>query len=139
MDDDVVEWMMMHPGLWLMNQRPSCAGPYADRLRDDHIIVSCTKGILNDTLETVNEVMVRILPSRLHRRLAYLSGPSFAAEVPEGKPTAVTIASEVRRAVACRVSGFFNCLSVEFVASCSGGIYVKVVGPGHHPTICCAL
>ena len=30
--------------------------PLADLLRPDQILVSCTKGILNDTLETPNEV-----------------------------------------------------------------------------------
>ena len=44
------------------------------------IMISCTKGILNDTLETVNQIMERALPSAFHSRLAYLSGPSFAAE-----------------------------------------------------------
>lgn len=45
------------------------------------ILVSCSKGISNDTLETVNQIMTRVLPKPLHNRLAYLSGPSFAAEV----------------------------------------------------------
>lgn len=45
------------------------------------IVVSCTKGILNDSLETVNQVLERVLPEPLHGRLAFLSGPSFAAEV----------------------------------------------------------
>ena len=45
------------------------------------ILVSCTKGILNDTLETVNQILTRVLPPALHERLAFLSGPSFAAEV----------------------------------------------------------
>ncbi len=44
------------------------------------ILVSCTKGILNDTLETVNQILTRVLPPALHSRLAFLSGPSFAAE-----------------------------------------------------------
>ena len=44
-------------------------------------MISCTKGILNDTLETVNQIMERALPPAFHSRLAYLSGPSFAAEV----------------------------------------------------------
>ncbi|PRW59103.1 glycerol-3-phosphate dehydrogenase [Chlorella sorokiniana] len=65
-----------------------------DAVRDDSILVSCTKGILNDTLETPNEILKRVLPPRLHSRLAYLSGPSFAAEVAKAIPTAVTIASE---------------------------------------------
>ena len=45
------------------------------------IVVSCTKGISVDTLETVNQILTRVLPEALHSRLAYLSGPSFAAEV----------------------------------------------------------
>ena len=45
------------------------------------ILVSCTKGILNDTLETVDQILVRVLPPAFHSRLAFLSGPSFAAEV----------------------------------------------------------
>ena len=50
------------------------------------IMVSCTKGILNDTLETVNQVLERVLPEAFHSRLAFLSGPSFAAEVTPGPP-----------------------------------------------------
>ena len=33
----------------------STVAPLADLLRDNQILVSCTKGILNDTLETPNE------------------------------------------------------------------------------------
>jgi glycerol-3-phosphate dehydrogenase (NAD(P)+) len=71
------------------------AGPIADQIQDSQILVSCTKGILNDTLETVNEILERVLPARLRSRLAYLSGPSFAAEVAQCHPTLVTIASKV--------------------------------------------
>ena len=71
-------------------------------VRDDAILVSCTKGSLNDSLETPNEILKRVLPPALHSRLAYLSGPSFAAEVAKQNPTAVTIASE-SDAVAKRV------------------------------------
>ncbi len=66
-------------------------------LTDDHCIVSCSKGIDNESLETVNEVFERVLPRRLHLSLAYLSGPSFAAEVAAGMPSAVTIAAIDRR------------------------------------------
>lgn len=65
-----------------------------DVLTDAQMLVSCTKGILNETLETPNDILKRVLPDFLHGRLAYLSGPSFAAEVAKGNPTAVTIASE---------------------------------------------
>ncbi len=65
-----------------------------DKIGSDTILVSCTKGILNDTLETVHEVLSRVLPENVHPRLAYLSGPSFAAEVGAGLPSVVTIAGE---------------------------------------------
>ena len=42
--------------------------------------MSCTKGILNDTLETVDRILERVLPAAFHPRIAFLSGPSFAAE-----------------------------------------------------------
>ena len=44
------------------------------------VLVSCTKGILNDTLETVDRILERVLPAAFHPRVAFLSGPSFAAE-----------------------------------------------------------
>lgn len=69
--------------------------PVKDKLTDGKILVSCTKGILQDTLETVNAVLERVFPQEAHGRLACLSGPSFAAEVANSLPTAVTIASKV--------------------------------------------
>ncbi len=45
------------------------------------ILVSCSKGILNETLETVDKILERVLPASFHSRIAFLSGPSFAAEV----------------------------------------------------------
>ena len=56
-------------------------------------IVSATKGIENDTLMLVSEIFEDVLPSRYHPFLVYLSGPSFAREVANEQPTAVTIAS----------------------------------------------
>ncbi|MEW5296797.1 MAG: hypothetical protein WDW38_007564 [Sanguina aurantia] len=66
----------------------------AHLLRPEHILVSCAKGITMDTLETVNEVLRRVVPASIAGRLAYLSGPSFAAEVAAGLPAAVTVAAE---------------------------------------------
>ena len=71
------------------------------------ILVSCSKGISNDTLETVNEILDRVVPPELRERLAYLSGPSFAAEVAAGQPTAVTIASK-HDDVAARVQALMS-------------------------------
>jgi len=56
-------------------------------------IVSASKGIENDSLMTVDEILFDILPGRFHRCLAYISGPSFAQEVAAGIPTVVVAAS----------------------------------------------
>ena len=58
------------------------------------IIVNCTKGIENETLLTMSELLEQILPDEHHHNLAFLSGPSFAKEVAAGAPTAVTIAAK---------------------------------------------
>ena len=55
------------------------------------IVVSTSKGIENDTLSRMTEVLADVLGRE--ERLAVLSGPSFSAEVVRGAPTAVTIAS----------------------------------------------
>jgi glycerol-3-phosphate dehydrogenase (NAD(P)+) len=68
------------------------------------IIVSATKGIENGTLFTVDGVMKDVLGSDIARRLAFLSGPSFAVELAKRLPTAVTIAAEDEE-VAKRVQG----------------------------------
>ncbi|MBK6607240.1 MAG: NAD(P)-dependent glycerol-3-phosphate dehydrogenase [Leptospiraceae bacterium] len=62
-------------------------------IREGQSIVSCSKGIENESLEIPSEIMERVLPEKFHHQLAYLSGPSFAKEVAGGLPTAVTIAS----------------------------------------------
>lgn len=67
--------------------------PIAHKIPDCTPIVSATKGIENETLMLVSDIMEDVLPARLHPYLAYLSGPSFAREVAGRKPTAVTIAS----------------------------------------------
>jgi glycerol-3-phosphate dehydrogenase (NAD(P)+) len=41
------------------------------------------------------EILEGALPPAFHSRLAYLSGPSFAAEVARELPTVVTIAAKV--------------------------------------------
>jgi glycerol-3-phosphate dehydrogenase (NAD(P)+) len=56
--------------------------------------VSATKGIENNTLFTMSEVLREVLALKNGKRLAILSGPSFALEVSKEVPTAVTIASE---------------------------------------------
>ena len=56
-------------------------------------IVTVAKGIENGTLKTMTEVLEDVLPVERHPYLAILSGPSFAREVAQRLPTAVTVAS----------------------------------------------
>lgn len=57
------------------------------------IVVSVSKGIEEDTLNTMSGVFREVLPEHLCAQTAYLSGPSFAKEVAKQLPTAVVIAS----------------------------------------------
>jgi glycerol-3-phosphate dehydrogenase (NAD(P)+) len=66
-------------------------------------LVTVTKGIENDTLLLMTEVMAEVLPAALHPYLAVLSGPSFAREVAVKHPTAVTLAaSDLKVAERCQ-------------------------------------
>ncbi len=65
-----------------------------DLIPENIPIVSATKGIENDTLRLVSDIFEEILPERFHPNLCFLSGPSFAKEIVERVPTAVSIASK---------------------------------------------
>ena len=100
-------------------------------ITDEHILVSCSKGIENDSLETVDEILERSLPRSLHGNLAYLSGPSFAKEVAAQSPTAVTVAShmpwvgrEVQRLMS---SNRFRCYTTRDVSGVELGGALKNV------------
>lgn len=54
--------------------------------------VSATKGIEEITFDLMTQVMQDTLPSHLRDSLMVLSGPSFASEVSQGKPTALCLA-----------------------------------------------
>jgi glycerol-3-phosphate dehydrogenase (NAD(P)+) len=56
-------------------------------------IVSATKGIENESLMFMDEVLHEELPPHAREHLAFLSGPSFAKELAARLPTAVVIAS----------------------------------------------
>lgn len=60
-------------------------------------IVSATKGIENESLSTMSEVLQDVLPIHYHPYLAFLSGPSFAREVGLRHPTVVAIATYSER------------------------------------------
>jgi glycerol-3-phosphate dehydrogenase (NAD(P)+) len=65
---------------------------FADKLRGDAVLLSLTKGIENDTLLRVDEILQRDF-NRSDTRFAALSGPSHAEEVARKMPTAVVCAA----------------------------------------------
>jgi glycerol-3-phosphate dehydrogenase (NAD(P)+) len=72
----------------------------------DALLVSGSKGIENDTLMRVSQVLVDTVPSLSLDRYIVLSGPSHAEEVGRGIPTAV-VAASVKPAAARRVQEVF--------------------------------
>ncbi len=68
----------------------SKALPY---LSDGVPLITASKGIENESLMTCAEILEDVLPEKLHPYLAYVSGPSFAREVAQKQPTAVTVAA----------------------------------------------
>ncbi|MHB8763975.1 MAG: NAD(P)H-dependent glycerol-3-phosphate dehydrogenase [Deferrisomatales bacterium] len=67
-------------------------GRAAAHLQPGAIVVSASKGIENQTLCLMHRVLEEVLPPGI--RVAALSGPSFAAEVARGVPTAVSLACD---------------------------------------------
>ncbi|MHB1011930.1 MAG: NAD(P)H-dependent glycerol-3-phosphate dehydrogenase [Desulfobacteria bacterium] len=64
----------------------------AAHLSPDACLVSLAKGVENGTLKRMTEVLAEVSPSHAPR-IAALSGPTFAREVAEGKPTGATVAA----------------------------------------------
>ncbi len=62
-------------------------------LRQGAVIMSASKGIEIETLMLLSDVLKDSLPKDFHQNLCFLSGPSFAKEVAQRMPTAITLAS----------------------------------------------
>ena len=78
-------------------------------LHPEMLFVSATKGIENDSLLRMTEVIAEVLnggDKPFCPRISALSGPSFAKEVAKGDPTAVSIASADPVLAACAQQQF---------------------------------
>jgi glycerol-3-phosphate dehydrogenase (NAD(P)+) len=69
----------------VLQQMTSC-------LRSETALMAATKGLENETLETMSQVTEDVLPKHRSDRFACLAGPSFSKEVSMKYPAAVTIA-----------------------------------------------
>jgi glycerol-3-phosphate dehydrogenase (NAD(P)+) len=104
------------------------AAPHVDR---EAVLVSTVKGIEVDSLMTMDRVFEDVLDPPFHPRVVFLSGPSFAREVAERKPTAVTLACReeayavaVQTALSCP---WFRCYTSDDVIGVECGGAVKNV------------
>ncbi len=80
----------------------SCARLVARTELNDPILVSVAKGIENETLMRMSEVLAEEIPETYRRGICVLSGPCIANEVARGAPTTVVASSgdeEVARMV----------------------------------------
>ena len=84
------ELVLFVPPSHAMREVARLAGPFIPK---GVPVVSATKGIENDSLVFMDEVMQEELPKHTHEHLAFLSGPSFAKELSAHFPTAVVIAA----------------------------------------------
>ncbi len=98
-------------------------------------LMTGTKGIENDTLMTVSEVVREELPGLDPKRFACLAGPSFAREVAKRRPTAVTLACPDVD-LAKRLQGVFSTeafrvyASQDLVGTQLGGALKNVIAIG---------
>jgi len=67
-------------------------------------VIAACKGLNPDTLERMDEIMLKHVGAEFS---ALLSGPSFAAEVAQGMPTAITMAAS-NHALAQHAASFFD-------------------------------
>ena len=116
-----------------------------DAVSPGALVVSATKGIEADTLALMSEVFAECLPKT---RFSVLSGPSFAAEVCQGQPTAVVAAARdeataraAQRVFATptfRVYSNLDVIGVELAGALKNVIAVAAgiaegLGMGHNP------
>ncbi len=64
----------------------------APYLKPNTPIICATKGIENETLMPMSDVIESVLGQWVHGRSCYLSGPSFALDVANGRATSVSLA-----------------------------------------------
>ena len=107
----------------------SSLGAYAPHARPDAALVLCAKGVEQGTMKLMTEVASEAAPGLSQ---AVLSGPSFAAEVARGLPTAVTLAcadqalgEKIARSLA--TPAFRPYLSSDLVGAEAGGAVKNVL------------
>jgi glycerol-3-phosphate dehydrogenase (NAD(P)+) len=107
-------------------------GKAAGWLSPEAVVVSTVKGIEVETWMRMDQVLRDVLDEVHHPRLVFLSGPSFAREVADRRPTAVTLACEIESyAISVQESissPWFRCYtSTDVVGAELGGALKNVI------------
>jgi len=99
----------------------------------EHVpLVTVAKGIENETLMTMTQLLEDCLPEQYHPSIAILSGPSFAKEMAAGMPTVVTVASHFEKIAqkvqsALQTESFRTYTSVDVIGVEMGGALKNVI------------
>ena len=96
--------LLLVPPSQVMRQVAEQFVPYLD---ERALVVSASKGIENNSLMLMSQVLEEILPAKTNKRIGFLSGPSFAKEVSSHMPTAVVAAARDEQ-VASTIQEIFN-------------------------------
>ena len=100
----------------------------ADQVPKDATLILCAKGIERSTGRLLSAIVEEVLPGR---RIAALSGPSFATDVARGLPTAVVVATpdKDRAAELARLlsAEHFRCYSTNDLTGVEAGGALKNV------------
>lgn len=104
----------------------------APHMPADAIVLSTVKGIELGTWMRMDQVLAEVLEPAFHPRLVFLSGPSFAGEIADQQPTAVTVACEVETyAISVQQSistPWFRCYtSTDVIGAELGGALKNVI------------
>jgi glycerol-3-phosphate dehydrogenase (NAD(P)+) len=104
--------------------------PASSHLGAQATVLCCTKGLEEQSLKTMGEVLAEIFGDV--RRHVFLSGPTFALEVARGLPAAVTVAArgeDVAREVQTTLSteNFRVYTSTDVVGVQMGGVIKNVI------------
>jgi glycerol-3-phosphate dehydrogenase (NAD(P)+) len=104
----------------------------ASHLSSETTVLCGTKGLEEESLKTMGEVLVEIFGDARKQRHAFLSGPTFAIEVARGLPAAVTVAAgleEIARDVQETMStqNFRVYTSTDIVGVQMGGVIKNII------------
>ena len=99
----------------------------------EHVpLLTVAKGIENETLMTMTQLLEDCLPEQYHPSIAILSGPSFAKEMAAGMPTVVTVASHFEKVAqkvqaALQTESFRTYTSIDVIGVEMGGALKNVI------------